>query len=175
MRKAGNGAVLSTQEESLAYADGVVDVSILVPCCFDNPLKALASGFISEVLAQKRRAVVPATSVIGAYHVATRYLHTPRLAVKKVLEELLRTRSPAIFPDVSAHLAEDALNYSAVYGIESWDGYLLAVARKLGAKDIYSIDEELSKVKEMSVKNPFPQDKLREYHKQLVTDQRRHP
>jgi hypothetical protein len=45
---------------------------------------------------------------------------------------------------------------------------LIAVARMLGAKEIYSIDEELSKVREASMRNPFPEDKLKEYHAQLV-------
>jgi len=143
----------------------------LVPCCFDNPLKELAN-FVAEALSQKRRAIVPATSVIGAYHITTRYLRTPRLAVKKILEGMLRTRSPGIFPEVSPELAEDALNYSAVYGIESWDGYLVAVARMLGVREIYSIDEELSKVKEVLVKSPFPKDKLEEYHRYLGAKRR---
>jgi predicted nucleic acid-binding protein len=151
----------------LAYVEGVLDVSIMVPCCFDNPLKELATNFVADVLTQKKRAVVPATSVIGAYHIATRYLRAPRLAVKKILEGMLRTRSPAIFTQVSPELAEDALNYSAVYGIESWDGYLVAVARMLGVKEIYSIDEELSKVREILVRSPFPKDKLEEYHRHL--------
>jgi predicted nucleic acid-binding protein len=151
----------------LAYIEGVVDVSILVPCCFDNPLKELAANFVADVLARKKPAVVPATSVIGAYHIATRYLRTPRLAVKKILEGMLRTRSPALFSEISPELVEDALNYSAVYGIESWDGYLVAVARILGVKEIYSIDEELSKVREVYVRSPFPKDKLEEYHRHL--------
>jgi len=52
----------------------------------------------------------------------------------------------------------------ATYQLESWDGYLIALARTLGAKVVYSQDEEFSKVREVSVSNPFPRDKLHEYH-----------
>lgn len=70
----------------------VVDVSVLVPACFENPLKELAVDFLTDALTQKRRtAVIPVTSVIGAYHITTRYLRTPRLAVKKALEGILRS------------------------------------------------------------------------------------
>jgi len=48
-------------------------------------------------------------------------------------------------PEVIPELPEDAVNYSAVYGIESWDGYLVAFARILGVKEIHSINEKLSK------------------------------
>jgi hypothetical protein len=68
----------------LDYVEGVVDVSILVPCCFDKPLKEASSAFIADLLALRKRAVIPATSVLGAYHIATKYLCAPRLAVKKV-------------------------------------------------------------------------------------------
>ena len=57
---------------SLGYVEGVVDVSIIVPVCFDNPLKESAAGFLEEVLALKRRAVIPVTAVLGACHIATR-------------------------------------------------------------------------------------------------------
>jgi predicted nucleic acid-binding protein len=155
---------LSTPEESLAYVDGVVDVSILVPICFQNPLKDLATDFLAETLLERRRAIIPVTSIIGAYHIATRYLRTPKLAVKKILEGLLRTRSPALHGQVLPEVAEDALNYAATYSIEPWDGYLTALTRSLGAKTIYSIDEELTKVPEVSINNPFPSDRLSEYH-----------
>lgn len=152
-------------EESLAYVDGVVDVSVLVPVCFQNPLKDLAANFLAETLLQKRRVIIPVSSIIGAYHIATRYLGAPRLTVKKILEGLLRTRSPALYGQVVPEVAEDALNYAAAYNVESWDGYLIALARSLGTKTIYSIDEELAKVPEISVSNPFPDGRLNEYHK----------
>jgi predicted nucleic acid-binding protein len=136
----------------------------MVPACFNNPLKRYAVDFLTKVLAQKRREVIPVTAVIGAYHIATRYLKAPRLLVKKVLEGMLRTKSPALYPHVSPELAIDSLDYATVYNIESWDGYLIALARSLGTKMIYSMDEELTKVKEIVVVNPFPEDKLREYH-----------
>lgn len=162
------------QEESLAYVEGVVDVSILVPVCFENPLKELAANFVAEALAGRSRAIVPVTSVMGAYHIATRYLGTPRLAVKKVLEGILRTKSPSLYSEVAPELAEDALNYAVAYGVESWDGYLIALTRSLGAKTIYSLDEELSKVKEVSVSRPFPREKLDEYHEYVKGVIKRH-
>jgi len=61
-------------------------------------------------------------------------------------------------------LAEDALNYAAAYDIESWDGYLIALTRSFGSKTVYSIDEQLSKVREVTVINPFPKEQLDKYH-----------
>ena len=84
--------------------------------------------------------------------------------MKKILDGILGTRSPALYPHVTPDQAEDALDYAATYQLESWDGYLIALARSVGAKVVYSLDEELSKVREVSVSNPFPRDRLQEYH-----------
>ena len=154
---------MNTLEESLAY-DGVLDVSVVVPACFENPLKEYSVNFLADVLSQRMRAVLPVTAVIGAYHITTRYLKVSRLEVKKVLEGLLRTRSPALYPNVRPELAVDALDYAVAYNIESWDGYLIALTRSLQAKIVYSLDEGLAKVREITVVNPFPRDKLQEYH-----------
>ena len=147
----------------MAY-NGVLDVGVVVPACFENPLKEYSVNFLADVLSQRMRAVLPVTAVIGAYHITTRYLKVSRLEVKKVLEGLLRTRSPALYPNVRPELAVDALDYAVAYDIESWDGYLIALARSLQAKTVYSLDEGLAKVREITVVNPFPRDKLQEYH-----------
>ncbi|MFH0897433.1 MAG: PIN domain-containing protein [Candidatus Bathyarchaeota archaeon] len=154
---------MNTLEGSLAY-DGVLDVGVVVPACFENPLKEYSVNFLADVLSQRMRVVLPVTVVIGAYHITTRYLKVSRLEVKKVLEGLLRTRSPALYPNVRPELAVDALDYAVAYDIESWDGYLIALARSLQAKIVYSLDEGLAKIREITVVNPFPRDKLQEYH-----------
>ncbi len=43
---------------SLDYVEGVVDVSIIVPVCFDNPLKKYVAEFLEEVLALRKKGIV---------------------------------------------------------------------------------------------------------------------
>ena len=153
----------------MAYPEGVLDVSILVPACFENPLKEHSITFLSEIMLQKKRAVLPTPAVIGAYHIATRYLRVPKIAVKKVMEGILRSGSPALYPHITPEIAADGLDYATAYDIESWDGYLISLTRSLGSTIIYSLDKELSKVKEITVVNPFPQDKVKQYHEFIET------
>jgi predicted nucleic acid-binding protein len=148
----------------LESTEGVIDVSILIPTTFNNPLREEAVEFVAEILSG-RRLIIPVPTLIGAYHIATRYLRVPCLTVKKILEGILRTRSPALYPHLTVDLALDSLDYAAHYGIESWDGFLIALSRSLGTRIIYTLDEELRKVKEVSVVNPFPEEKVAEYHR----------
>jgi predicted nucleic acid-binding protein len=162
--KAGNGRVVSMQEKNSACCEGVVDVSILVPACFENPLKDYSIEFLSEVLRQEKKALIPVSTVLGAYHINTRYLRVPRVSVKKILQGILDSGSPALYPYISTHAAIDALDYASTYNIESWDGYLIALARSQGATIVYSLDRELSKVREIAAVNPFPQKIVKQYH-----------
>ena len=157
------------QRRSLAYPEGVLDVSILIPACFENPLKEHSITFLSEIMLQKKRAVLPTPAVIGAYHIATRYLRVPKIAVKKVMEGILRSGSPALYPHITPEIAADGLDYATAYDIESWDGYLISLTRSLGSTIVYSLDKDLSKVKEITVVNPFPQDKVKQYHEFIET------
>lgn len=153
--------------ENLVYAEGVVDVGILVPLCFKNPLRECAVGFVKDVLTGKRKALIPLTTIIGAYHIATRYLKIPRIHVKKVLSGLIATRSPALYPQIPLDIVLDALEYATIYNVESWDGYLVALALNTRSKIIYTMDRSLERVKEIIVVNPFPEEKVREYHRYL--------
>jgi predicted nucleic acid-binding protein len=155
---------LNTLEESLACPEGIADVSVVVVACFDNPLKEYSIAFLGDALAQKRRVVIPVSSIIGAYHIATRYLKVSKLAVKKVLVSLLATKSPALYTRITPELADDAIEYAAYYNIESWDGYLISLAKSLGTSIIYSLDRQLSKVKEIKMVNPFPEDVVKQYN-----------
>jgi len=148
----------------LASPEGVLDVGVLVPLCFENPLKEEAVHFVSDVLTLKKPAVIPLTALLGAYHIVTRYLKVPPIQVKKVLLGLLETDSPAVYPLVSSDMVSDAIDYATAYNIESWDGYLISLSIKLGSSIIYSIDEDLSKVREVTVVNPFSTTKVKEYH-----------
>lgn len=84
------------------------------------------------------------------------------------------TGSNSLYAEIDAGLASTALDYAAVYGIESWDGYLIAIAKKFGARVVYSMDEVLTvRLKEQKegglpvVLNPFTTRKVGEYHKFL--------
>lgn len=74
--------------------------------------------FLSEIMLQKKRAVLPTPAVMGAYHIATRYLRVPKIAVKKVMEGILRSGSPALYPHIQPEVAADGLDYAAAYDIE---------------------------------------------------------
>ena len=142
-------------------------MGIVVPACFDNPLKEQGTAFIADVLTQRKRAAIPITVIIGAFHIATRYLRVPRMTVKRVLGGILGTGSPALYPHVSPQVARDALDYASTYDIESWDGYLISLARSLGSTVVFSLDEELRKVREVTVVNPFPRKDVERYHEFL--------
>jgi predicted nucleic acid-binding protein len=164
---------VNTPGESSASPEGVLDVSILVPACFENPLKEHSVDFLSQVLTQEKPAALPLSAILGAYHITTRYLGVPKIAAKRVLEGILRTESPSLYPIISSKIALDALDYALAYSIESWDGYLISLTRSLGSTIIYTLDEELSKVKEITVVNPFPGDVVKQYHSFLTNKLKR--
>ncbi len=162
--------------ESLVQVNGVVDVSIVVPICFENPLRRFAVEFIARVLELEEKALIPVTAVLGAYHIATRYLKTPRRLVKKILTGLLETRSPALYPQIPIRLAAEALDIASSYRIESWDAYLVALARSHNARYIYTLDKGFERIPEIMARNPFPEKLTRQYHEyvgELLGEERR--
>ena len=149
---------------NLGSINGIVDVSIIVMAHFDNPAKISALNFLRDVLKFKIRALIPATAFIGAYHILTNYLNVPRKDVRDALIATLSTKSKAIYEDVLIVDAIEAIEYAAIYRIESWDGYIVTLAKKFGTGTIYTIDKRLQKVDGISVVSPIPEDDVRKYH-----------
>jgi hypothetical protein len=80
---------------SAYHPDGVIDVGIIVVSIFKNPLREEAVKFLRDVLLRRRRAAIPVTAILGAFHIATRYLKLPTMGVREALLKMLETRSPA--------------------------------------------------------------------------------
>ena len=152
-------------EENSGSVEGILDVGVIVPICFENPLKEDSVAFLEDVPLGKRRAIIPTSAVLGSYHEVTNYLGVSRQPARKILTKLLETSAGALYPHITPDLASEALDYASVLGIESWDGYLIALARKFNAKVLFSLDEELKrKVSYLTVASPFNNAKVRQYH-----------
>ncbi len=150
---------------SLGLINGIVDVNIIVLSHFENPARIPALNFLRSVLKFEIRALIPTTAFIGAYHILTNYLKVPRKDAKDALVFTLNTKSKAIYEDVSIDDAIDAIEHAAIYKIESWDGYIVSLAKKFGTRNIYTIDKKLQRVEGIFVLNPIPEDKIKQYHK----------
>jgi predicted nucleic acid-binding protein len=164
------------QEENLVFhpdIEGILDVGVIVPSCFENPLKEESARFLQDVLVGRKKALIPISAVLGAYHILTSYLGVSRMSAKDVLSGLLETGSDALYHGISIDLASRSLDYAVAYNVESWDGYLIALARKSGAKVLFSMDEELAESLKKEegglvvATNPFTADKVKQYHKFL--------
>jgi len=157
------------RERSSVYIDGIIDVSIIVPACFDNPIRDKALRFLEDALIQEIRVKIPVSAILGAYHITTRYLRAPREPVGRILKSMLETFSPAFFSDISPRLAISALEEATSFNIESWDGYLIAVARLHRTNTIFSLDRSLERVPGIRVVMPFTEEEVEEYH-DFITD-----
>ncbi|MCS7367060.1 MAG: PIN domain-containing protein [archaeon YNP-WB-062] len=152
---------------SAYYPEGVIDVSVIVVSLFRNPLQEVAVNFLSEVLLQRKRIAIPIASILGGFHIATRYLKLPAVEVKKALVKMLETRSSAFYPYISLEDAIDAIDYATYYKVESWDGYIIRLAKNIGNNIVYTLDEDLKKVRDVIVLNPFPKELIEQYHEYI--------
>ena len=148
--------------------EGVVDVGIIVIAHFENPAKEYALEFLKDVLLWRKRCLIPVTAFLGAYHILINYLGVERVSACEALKKTLETKSPAFYTDISVELTVEALTNAMGYRIESWDGYIVAIAKAHSAPIIYSIDKKMKRrVKDLHIINPISEDVFRKYNKWL--------
>jgi len=139
-------------------------VGVVLVSLFNNPLREDALEFIGDVLSRKNLAAIPTSVFLGAYHIATRYLRCPGDLVAREIGATLGVASPAFVEDVSIEAVVEAVGAAMAHDIESWDGYLVSLARGFRAPVIYSLDESLGRVPDISLVVPFPKEKVEAYH-----------
>ncbi len=151
-------------QEKVRYT-GVVDVNIVLVSLFENPLRESGIDFLGEVLSGNKSAAIPTSTLLGAYHIATRYLSCSRDLIAKEIKEFLSLDSPAFVEDISIEAVKEAVNIAMAHNIESWDGYLVAMARSFKAPVIYSLDNDFKKIPDISLVVPFSEESVKEYHR----------
>lgn len=148
--------------------EGVVDVGLIVISHFENPAKNHALEFLKDILLWRKRCLIPVTAFLGAYHILTNYLGVERVSAYETLKKTLETKSPAFYSDLNVEVAVESLTNAMGYRIESWDGYVVAIAKAHSAPIVYTVDKKMKKrVKDLHVINPIPEDVFREYNEWL--------
>jgi predicted nucleic acid-binding protein len=155
------------RESWLYYPDGVVDTCVIVVSLFRNPLHGKAMEFLPEVLKQRKKAAIPLTAVMGAFHITTRYLRLPVREVRRILVGMLETRSRAFYPYIFIDDVINSLEYVTQYDVKPWDGYIIRLAKSIGNGIVYTFDKEFEKVKDLRVINPFPEELVKQYHEHI--------
>ena len=130
------------------WIEGVVDVGPIVISHFENP----------DILKWKRKCIIPTSTILGAYHILTRYLRVEKVSAYEALTRTLKTRSPAFYENISVEAVLNSLTNALGYNIESWDGYIVSLAKKFRAA-VYTTDLNLMRrVKDVPVVNPIPDE-----------------
>jgi len=160
--------VFSRVQHEKDRIEGVVDVDLIVISHFENPAKNHALEFLKDVLLWRKRCLIPVTAFLDAYLTLTNYLGVERVSAYEGLKKTLETKSPSFYTDMNVDLTIEALTNAMGYMIESWDGYVVAIAKAHSAPIIYTVDRKMKKrVKELHVINPIPEDVFREYKEWL--------
>ncbi|MEM2954093.1 MAG: type II toxin-antitoxin system VapC family toxin [Candidatus Bathyarchaeia archaeon] len=148
--------------------EALVDVGIIVLAHFRNPARRHAAQLLLDALTFKKRVLIPIAAYLGAYIIMTRYLKLRGDRVAKPLLKTLSVESPAFYGNLPKTVVEKALASASTLNISSWDSYLIELAKELGIKKIYTIDEELKKkIKDVEITNPIPQNVMKEYHQYI--------
>jgi predicted nucleic acid-binding protein len=147
--------------------EGVLDTGIIVISHFENPIKIEMLTFLKEIFSGERRILIPLTTFMGAYHILTKYLGVDRYNAKVSLSETLNINSPLFFEDVNKFTVFNAIDYSSVNNIESWDAYLINLAKQFNTHNLYTIDMKLKKLRDISILNPVSEEKFAEYQEFL--------
>jgi len=167
-----NGLVKSMHGKNLDYEnniqiEGVIDVGIIVIAHHTNPIQNEMVDFLMDIISGNRRILIPMTTFIGAYHILTRYLRVSRYNAKNALLSTLKLNSPYFYPRIDKSHVLDAIDLSSIFNIESWDGYLFALAKTMQTSHIYTIDKKLQKVEGFTIIYPVSDEKLNKYHSWL--------
>ena len=148
--------------------EAIVDVGIIVLAHFKNPARKYAAQLLLDALTLEKPILVPLNAYLGAYVIMTRYLKLRRDRVAQALLKTLRLESPAFYGDLHKTVVEKAIASASELNVSSWDGYLIELAKELGIKKIFTIDEELAaKVGDLKIENPIPKDIMEKYHEYI--------
>jgi len=113
----------------------LIDVGIIV-LAFEknNPVRRKYLEIIEKSVRGEIEAYIPYTVILGAYHVlVVRFKVDPNEA-SKLLKTFMDSKKIKWIADIDRSITLRSLELASELRIESWDGYILALAEKYNIK-----------------------------------------
>ena len=124
----------------------LIDVGILVLGLEkNNPLRQKYLEIIEKCVKGKIEAYIPYTVILGTYHVLTTRFKVDSSDALDILKTFMGSRKIKWISDMDHVVVLRSLETASKLRVESWDGYILALAKRYGIQIIYSIDTDLAK------------------------------
>jgi hypothetical protein len=117
--------------------DGIIDTGIIVIAHFENPIQDKMLKLLKDIFGGKKRILIPLTTFVCYF---------PLVDQKNVIE---------------------GIDIASINKIESWDGYLMSLARLFQTSTIYSVDKKLKNKTQMNIIIPVSDSSMEDYHKFL--------
>ncbi len=137
----------------------LIDVGVLVLALEkNNPIRQKYLGIIEKCVRGEIRAYIPYTVILGTYHVLTTRFKVKPSDALDILKTFMESRKIRWIVDMNHAIILRSLEIASKLGIESWDGYILALAKKYGISVIYSIDTDLTKEGKIEVRGLLSDD-----------------
>ena len=149
----------------------LIDVGVLV-LAFEknNPVRQKYLEIIEKCVKGEIEAYIPYTVILGTYHVLTTRFKVKPSDALDILKIFMESRKIRWIADIDHTVVLMSLEIASNLRIESWDGYILALAKKYKISIIYSIDADLAKEEGIEVRGLLSDDEekmLDEYIRKL--------
>lgn len=153
--------------------EAIVDVGPIALAIVENPAQAEVLDWLSRVLRGEIRCVIPTSTIMGAFIVATNYLRADPMDVASKLFKLVGVGDVLWFSDLSVERVKRSMEVARDYGIDSWDAYIITIMKDLGLGVVYTLDEgDFSKVAGIKVVNPVSRENFHKFQEWLRGNKR---
>jgi predicted nucleic acid-binding protein len=119
--------------------------------------------------------VVTMPTVVGAQHILHNFYNFSWNEAGRILLGFTRSSQVYWYEDLSVETVQEALQISREYGIEGWDAYTVAVARKEGYPTVVTTDNDFERAEGVSVEcvlTPEEASELSEWYNAIRGDNR---
>lgn len=126
------------------------DVSVIALAHAGTPVSDPALRYVREALAGEISAVVPHAALIGAQHILRHVYRNSWSEAARLIGDFRDGKRVYWYDGIPEPVLRAGLTVSGEENIDGWDGYYAAVARSEGVKTILTLDDDFSRVDDVT-------------------------
>lgn len=128
----------------------LLDVGVVALAHVDTPVSETALSYVQQGIAGDIDVIVPYPALFGAHIVLSNYYRLSNAKASRLMQNFMEAKRIHWYEGMPETIVREGFTKAGELNIDGWDGYYARVAIEEGATTILTLDDDFTRVDEVS-------------------------
>lgn len=159
------------EQTTMSEADGpyLFDVGVVALAHADTPVSDTALSYVQQGIAGDIDAIIPYPALFGAHVILANYYRFSNTKASQLMQNFMEAKRIHWYREMPENIVRTGFTLADELNVDGWDGYYAQVAIEEGATTILTLDDDFTRLDEVSTEVILSSDEFATLNEFLET------